>query len=208
MKQLGLNGLLISFLFLVSCSDADHESNTEVNNAEIQEVKSDETTGEVAYLDLGMKYVQQTQQVLAKNLVHQINTNGTVKAFSYCSAEAYPLTDSMATALNAQIKRVSDQPRNPANRANEKEANYIENAKETLLAGGKIKPEVHEMDDKMVGYYPILTNGLCMQCHGNKTTQISSETMAAIQETYPEDKAIGYLVNELRGIWVVEMNKQ
>ncbi len=44
-----------------------------------------------------------------------------------------------------------------------------------------------------------------MQCHGDPETDILPETYTKIKELYPEDKAIGYIENELRGIWVVEM---
>ena len=59
---------------------------------------------------------------------------------------------------------------------------------------------------KQNNYYPIVTNAMCMQCHGKKDLQIKPETLAAIGEFYPEDKATGYGENELRGIWVVEQN--
>ena len=33
------------------------------------------------------------------------------------------------------------------------------------------------------------------------------KTLAKINQLYPNDKATGYDVNQLRGIWVVEMTK-
>ena len=68
-------------------------------------------------VEQGQSFAMQTQRVLASNLISEINANGTVEAISFCSEKAYPLTDSMALALNVKLKRVSDKPRNPKNNA-------------------------------------------------------------------------------------------
>lgn len=60
----------------------------------------------------------------------------------------------------------------------------------------------------MIGYYPIETNDMCMKCHGTPEKQITSETLSKIKKLYPTDKAFGYSENEIRGIFVVEMNKK
>jgi len=49
---------------------------------------------------------------------------------------------------------------------------------------------------------------MCMQCHGSENEQIDNNTLAKINELYPDDKATGYGVGELRGIWVVEMDSE
>jgi hypothetical protein len=49
---------------------------------------------------------------------------------------------------------------------------------------------------------------MCLQCHGKPGTDISEATTAKLRQLYPNDKATGYGINELRGIWVVEMNKK
>ena len=67
---------------------------------------------------------------------------------------------------------------------------------------------VVEINGKMVGYYPIVTNALCVKCHGNKDIDIEQPTFRKIKALYPSDKALGYSVNELRGMWKVEMNKK
>lgn len=51
-----------------------------------------------------------------------------------------------------------------------------------------------------------MTNGMCLQCHGTIGQEVSSETFTKIKELYPKDRATGYGLNELRGIWVVEMD--
>lgn len=163
---------------------------------------------EMPYAELGKHYAMSTKAVLGKNLRGAIKNKGTENAVAFCNVNAYPLTDSMAVVLNAKIKRVSDKPRNPLNAANTAELKYIDAGKQMLARGEKIKPVVRESNGKMVGYYPIVTNKMCLQCHGKPNKGILPGTLTKIKGLYPEDKATGYDLNELRGIWVVEMDKK
>lgn len=146
-----------------------------------------------------------TKGVLGKNLLAAIKAKGTPHAVEFCNTRAIHLTDSMAQSLKASVRRVSDRPRNPSNQANEAELAYILAPKEQLSGGAKIKPQLQAVDGKDVAYYPIMTNEMCLQCHGAPEADIQANTLARLASLYPEDKAKGYGPNELRGIWVVEM---
>jgi mono/diheme cytochrome c family protein len=159
-------------------------------------------------LEIGQKLAMQTKGVLGKNLLNAINTKGTEGALDFCNTRALPLTDSMAVALNASIKRVSDKNRNPKNAANAAETAFISQGKALLAKGEKVKPKMQEINGKMVGYYPIMTDKMCLQCHGQAKTDVLPATLERIAKHYPTDKATGYAVDELRGIWVVEMEKK
>ena len=205
MKTLTTNSLLIILLILMSCNNSSKS-----DKAQDSQVKTDQENliDSLSPIEKGLSFVMQTQSVLASNLISEINANGTVDAMSFCSEKAYPLTDSMALALNVKLKRVSDKPRNPMNKANREELDYISKSKEILAKGEEIKPEMTEIDGKLVGYYPIITNQICMQCHGNQKTDVNQETLSLLEKLYPDDKGIGYKINELRGIWVVEMDNK
>jgi cytochrome c553 len=160
-----------------------------------------------SYEAKGLNLAMSTKAVLGKNLLNAIQTKGTEGAFSFCNERAYSLTDSMSSVLNASIKRVSDKNRNPDNLANAEESAFIESGKLALANGQKIKPKITELGDKVVGYYPILTDKMCLQCHGKPDIDITPATFSKLKTLYPNDKAFGYQENELRGIWVVEMGK-
>jgi cytochrome c553 len=164
--------------------------------------------GEVDYLERGRQFAMQTKAQLGKNLMAAINEKGSEGAVSFCNVRAYPLTDSMAVALDAKIKRVSDRPRNPNNRANDDQLNYILNAKARLEQGLDIEPQLKDRGESVIGYYPITTNAMCLKCHGEPKKDINQATLEVLAELYPEDEAKGYGENELRGIWVVEMQKE
>ena len=189
-------------------SDIDSEQwFSEVYPKEKEMFLSKSTVDDKSYIEKGREYAMATKSVLGKNLMGRIKSKGTDDALSFCNSNAVPLVDSMSTLQNVHIKRVSDKNRNENNAANEMELAYIQKAKENLLNGGKIKPQVQEVNGRMIGYYPILTNNMCMQCHGDPQKQIQTSTLELIQEFYPNDKAFGYGEGELRGIWVVDMEK-
>lgn len=110
-------------------------------------------------------------------------------------------------SLDVKLKRVSDKNRNPQNAANSDELTYIENLKKALVKGEKLKALVKDNGNSVTAYYPILTDQLCMQCHGNLTVDITPSTQTKLKAIYPTDLATGYSINEVRGIWVVEMKK-
>lgn len=159
------------------------------------------------YLVKGKAIATETQKILAKNLTEAITKGGTGYAIRFCNIQALPLTDSMSKQQNANIKRVSDQPRNPDNSANEKEMAYIQSIKNAIEKGETANPQIISSENEVTGYYPIITNSLCLQCHGNKTTDITKESLGKIKSLYPNEKATGYSINQLRGIWVINMKK-
>lgn len=153
------------------------------------------------------KYAIETKGVLGKNLMNAINTQGTEKAIEFCSTKAIVLTDSMGTAFNATLKRVSDKPRNPLNMANENETAFINELKQKISKGEKMTPKFTESDGKITGYFPIETNAMCLQCHGSKDLDINPNVLKKIAQLYPKDLATGYKENQIRGIFVVTQNK-
>lgn len=190
--------LLFSSLLFGGCSN---------KNKDKHQLKALTEAERAEFLQKGQQLAGETQKVLGSNLMKAINEGGSINALEFCNIQAYPLTDSMATALKAHIIRVTDQPRNHDNTANKEQLSYINSAKKKLAMGEQLKPEVSVLNGKITGYYPIITNQMCMQCHGSENDQIAQETLAKINELYPNDQATGYGVGELRGIWVIEMDR-
>ena len=205
MPNLGMDkeqyNAVATYLFNTDISKPDWYKNF---TAEFKKLPKRSTTN---YLKKGKEIALGTKAVLGKNLLTAIKTKGTDKALAFCNEKAIHLTDSMSVELNAKVKRVSDKNRNPNNLANADELAYINEAKSALKTNGKAKPKIQEVGDKVIGYYPIVTNKMCMQCHGNPEMDIDTKTFEIIKKRYPDDKAIGYTINELRGIWVIEMEK-
>lgn len=151
----------------------------------------------------GLDYAMNTKKELGKNLMGTIQKKGTKEAVNFCNKQAYPITDSVAVAQNAFIRRVSDKPRNPENQANTKELAIIARFKKAIANNEDYQPVTEVANGKVTFYAPITTNSMCLQCHGTPNTTIQPEVLQTIASLYPEDKAIGYDVNEVRGIWSI-----
>ena len=100
------------------------------------------------------------------------------------------------------VRRVSDRPRNPANAANAEQLTYIEQFKAAVAAGDEIEPVVVRQSDRTHWFYPITTNAMCLQCHG-PAGNLQPELLAVLQELYPNDRGLGYAVDQVRGIWSI-----
>ena len=148
------------------------------------------------------KIAEETKKNLVTNLTQKISEKGAENALEFCNVNAIPLTESVAKNHKINIKRVSDQPRNQLNIANEKEIKYINLFKERIANGEKLKPEV--VTQQL--YVPIITNSMCLQCHG-KIEESNPKLATKIKQLYPKDKATGYSENQVRGIFVVNLPK-
>ena len=187
-------------VILHSCENA--------SNSDASENKMETEESTINYLALGKNYALKTKSELGKNLTNALGEGGAEHALSFCNTRAIPLTDGMSMELKAEIKRVSDRPRNVNNSANADELAFINHLKSRMEKGEKPGPKMTELNGKMVGYYPILTNGMCLQCHGKPNSDISVGTQQKIKSLYPTDLATGYGDNQIRGLFVVEMDKQ
>lgn len=200
MKSLIKSIFVFTLIMAVSCTNSKPQQK--------QQSESNVEKSSPSAKEKGMEYALKTKAVLGKSLMNAIKTNGTEGALSFCNENAIHLTNSTTGETGFTIKRVSDKTRNPNNKANVNELAYIENTKSQLVYGKKIGPQIQEIDNKIVGYYPITTAKACLQCHGNPSSDIQPSTMQKIKELYPNDLAIGYNTDELRGIWVVTMPKE
>ena len=174
-------------------------------NKEQEKLSFDEVP---TYAEVGLSYALGTKKVLGANLMGTIQKKGAPAAVAFCNERAYPLTDSMAVVYNAKIKRVSDKPRNPNNKANDKELEHIAMFKQKVLNKAKVEPIVEDLGEEVQFYYPIVTNGMCLKCHGNVPKDIALDVQKLLQERYPHDKAMGYGLNEVRGIWSITFDKR
>lgn len=142
--------------------------------------------------------------VLVARLSGEIQERGEVGAIAYCSEHALAITDSIATRYGVIIQRLSHRYRNPNNAANGKELKIIEHYRQQLAANTMPQPLVYMVADTPVYYAPLLVSmPLCLKCHGQPDIDIQMETLQALQQLYPDDRATGFALGDLRGLWKI-----
>lgn len=144
-------------------------------------------------------------------LQQKVSESGTAAAVPFCNEFAPKYgklkidrwSPKAATELGAKsfkFRRVSARNRNPKNAPSEAQAR--------ILAGweqGSNRAAFFEEGGKFYTMHPIkISQPLCLGCHGS-ATDIDAKTAAAISKLYPQDKATGYKLGDLRGAFVTEI---
>ena len=125
-------------------------------------------------------------------------TGGTANAVQVCRVEAPRLAARHSTST-VRLGRSSHRLRNPENAPpawlEQTLARYLEEP-------AARRPVVLELGGGARGYVePIATQPLCLACHGPNPTR---ELAAEILRQYPDDRATGFEVGDLRGVFWVE----
>lgn len=140
------------------------------------------------------------QTKLLEELQASITANGAANSIDKCSLKSPEIEKLISENENAIIRRVSDNYRNPAHKPTQDEQNSITLWKLELEKGNKdLFPMTVESEDGIQYMKPIIISSpTCLKCHG-KENEIEPETLKKIKEKYPEDKATGYEMGQLRG---------
>jgi len=142
---------------------------------------------------------QRAAETLNARLVAALQRGGAEEAVAFCTLQGLPLLDSLEDAHGVRFKRAAVRYRNPENRANAQEEERIIRYEAALAEGRSLEPEVvREPDGSTRFFAPILLAPHCAQCHGK---EIEPGLMAAIRARYPEDRATGFDVGQVRGLW-------
>lgn len=137
-------------------------------------------------------------------LVKEMQANGIVAAVSVCSDTAQLLTNNYGIKKGIYIKRVSFKYRNENDAPNKIETEALKMFEE-LKQKGELKETTEffktteENGATSVIYLkPILVQAPCLSCHG-PLEQIGPDVKQILQKKYPNDKATGYQLDDLRG---------
>lgn len=124
---------------------------------------------------------------------------GPAAAIDACRLEA-PAIAARLTTEDVQLGRTSHRLRNPAN-TSPAWASAVLDA--YLGQAGDWQSRELVLADGRAGYVePIVTKPLCLACHG---AALSKEIEAELEQHYPQDRATGFAVGDLRGVFWVEL---
>jgi len=189
---------------ILACNNqkAQDQSNTRVDELDSSTEKSIDIRDE-EYIIRAKEFAQSTGSTLMGELSKAMGEGGVINAVEYCSLNALSLTDSMSKTLNVQISRISHKNRNPNNNASTKELEMISQYISKKEEGIELKPRSVTSEDAYTVYIPIEVKGLCLNCHGEVGKDIADEDYIVISNLYPDDRATGFQLGDLRGLWKI-----
>ncbi len=158
------------------------------------------------YKERGIEIAMAAEKHLGQHLLKELQQKNTLEALQYCNENAALLRNEVAQQEGASVQRVSDKNRNPKNAASKEERLLINQFRRDLAWGHEPEPVLINDRDSVRFYYPLVTNNLCLKCHGGKR-DIEPAVREKLLKLYPDDKAIGYSENQVRGLWKIGIPK-
>lgn len=143
------------------------------------------------------------QNELKKTLMTAMSSGGPKMGIEVCKERAVDIAQEVSRESQWNVSRVSLKTRNANNQPNESERKVLEHF-EVQVAKSKSAQELEWWEAKsgqQIYMKAIPTHGLCLTCHGDK---VDPEIEAVISKYYPQDKARGYVLGELRGAFVLD----
>lgn len=183
---ISLSVILISFFICTGCADKSKPQLTEnIKSGLRQDAK---------------EFMGSLKEILVK----EMQTNGVVAAVSVCSDTAQLLTLNYGFSKGIYIKRVSFMNRNLNNAPDGFETKVLKTF-EHLSSQNKLNDttEYFELIEEKGVYSvrymkPIVVQAPCLSCHGT-SNHISDNVKVILNNKYPNDKATGYQLDDLRG---------
>ena len=205
MKKFTVAVLLIPLLFCFSsCSKKPEQANEEKVETREQEGGAG-LPDKDELLARGGKASSALMKSLGTKLKGALKEGGPVHALDVCKTLAVPSTEAVSGDFEGlTISRVSLKPRNPGNTADGLDKKILQDWEDHLATGeGAPADEVHYRDDGTAVFYrPIMTQDVCMNCHGEPAA-FPEQLTARLNELYPDDQATGYQTGQLRGAFRV-----
>ena len=188
--------MLFGFSLLFACNENPKPASEDLSEAEKQ-----------AYIKKGKSIAMATFSTLSAELGKALEEGGVSQAVEVCNIAAMPLVDSLSKAHNATIRRTSLKVRNPKNTPSADELKILNDYAKNAETRDKIELQIIEVDGMVSFYAPIMTKPLCLKCHGKIGETLNEEDYEVIKKLYPDDQAIGYDNENLRGIWSIQFEK-
>lgn len=176
---------------------------TNISNSETTETNKPLIFNEAKIL------LKETAKQYKNTLIEGLQHNDLKKALKYCNKEVEKLI-SKDNEKDYSIKRVSLRPRNKNNYPTLYEKEILEKFNKLSLEDNKYLALEHteiikdeNNNNKFVYAKAIRIKEVCLNCHGSN---INNDLKKEIQKLYPDDKAINYKLNDIRGAFVMYRN--
>ncbi len=163
--------------------------------------------GEASLPSQAREVVREFAGALKKTLKQHLSSGGPVEAIGACRLRAPVIAAGIGKRWGWEVGRTSLKTRNPANDPDDWERAVLERFEARKAAGeDPAKLEYHEVVQvggrRLFRYMKAIpTAPLCLSCHGEN---LGAEVAARIDELYPQDRARGFSVGDIRGAFTLK----
>lgn len=158
-------------------------------------------------LEIARRAVKKHSTRLKVELSQALKDHGPKGAIGACVSIAPEIDAAISEEQQIEIGRTSARVRNSENAPDDWELAGLETFARQIAAGDDPhKLEVYEVTvttegQRLFRYMkPIMMQEMCLSCHGQNLPQ---DLKSEIAKSYPDDKAVGYNINELRGAFTL-----
>ena len=167
-----------------------------------------------AYADNHQKELAAKSKVAVKEFMGQLKgelqsamkSGGPIKAIDVCKEQAPMIAKNLSEKYGWKIARTSLKTRNSSNAPDAWESKVLHDFEKRKQNGEKVKPmaffeTVNENGVKSFRFMKAIPTGkACLTCHGDN---LDPALAAKLDSSYPDDKAIGFKLGDIRGAFTI-----
>lgn len=196
MSKLRLISLVTLVLLSASCTAPTAPTAAPASSASPSEPSSTALSREEAIAKAGAAFGEFGEE-LKSELTQAMREGGPVNAVKVCQQRAPQLAAEHSKRLGFPLGRSSHRLRSDSNAPDQAIASYLE---QYSKSGPQAPVEAYQHENQWTVVAPIVTQPMCLTCHGDPQT-FSAELKAALAQSYPHDKATGFQAGDLRGVF-------
>ena len=149
--------------------------------------------------------VKQFGGTLKPQLKQAIQSGGPANAISVCSEKAPEIAQDLSQESGWKVKRVSLKPRGKNAMPDAWEQRVLEQFDQRQAAGESAKDMAYmELVDGRFRFMKAQgVESVCLGCHA---AEVSAEVEAGLEKYYPDDKARGYTLGQVRGAFSLSLD--
>ncbi len=138
---------------------------------------------------------------LKAKVTESMTAGGPVPTLDVCSTAAQPMTQAVAEQAGVRVGRASDRLRNPANVGPSWATAWLQEHAGQPAASLSPSATIAETPEGPVArvLVPIGIAEPCLKCHG-ATESLAPAVVEKLASLYPNDRATGYSLGDLRGV--------
>lgn len=183
--------LCLMLSFVVGCDDPPAPASTPAPETpaivETPDAPAERVSKAAKRLGVGLK----------TRLVAAMGEGGPARAVTVCSEEAAGIAATVREETGVRVGRSSLRLRNPDNAGPDWVMAWLRETGERSAEGLSAHREEHDGEARFLA--PIAVEPVCVTCHGPREG-LPEEVRALLTERYPDDRAVGYAVGDLRGV--------